>query len=131
MPVFLTINIYIMTKKYLPLIAAAFVFTLGGCYYDVEEELYPAAGINPSTCDTSHVTYGNYISQLISSNCSGSNCHIGGSQAPDISDYTKLTSNIGLVRSQVIVNKTMPPAGPLSACDRMKLQQWIDNGMPQ
>lgn len=118
-------------KKFLTLISSVFILSLGGCYYDVEEELYPAADINPASCDTSQITYGNFVSQLITSNCSGSNCHIGGSQSPDISDYTKLTANIGLVKTKVLDNKTMPPSGPLSPCDRLKLQHWIDKGTPE
>ena len=53
---------------------------LPGCYYDVEEELYPPT----TSCDTSSVTYTSTVVTLLQSNgCLG--CHSGPAPSGNIS----------------------------------------------
>jgi hypothetical protein len=106
---------------------------LSGCYYDNEEELYPFSNLN---CDTlSVITYSNTIQAIANSNCAISGCHTGVNptggikletyqQMKSIADNSKLSS-------RVLVEKNMPPSGPLSNCDLEAIQIWINSGAPE
>lgn len=117
-------------KKITVLTLIAFTLSLvSSCYYDKEETLYPNSSTNTS-CDTSLAKYSKDVSVIINSKCAVSGCHVAGSQTPDLSSYAALTSsnNITRVQERAINSKTMPAAGPLSACEITKLQLWINNG---
>ena len=100
-----------------------------GCYYDVEEELYP-----DSFCDTTNVTWSADIQPLISTNCAISGCHVPGFQTPDLTTYAnvKAAADIGAIKARAIDGdpSPMPPSGLLPKCDRQDLQTWLDAGAP-
>lgn len=100
--------------------------SFSSCYYDVESELYPATTI--SGCDTTAVTYVSTIEPIITSKCAISGCHVTGAQSPDLSNYTGLKGSIDRVNVRAITEKTMPPSGPLSPCNVLELQAWINRG---
>src|SRR5690348_11891037 len=56
------------------------IILLGGCYYDVAEELYPSSEI---FCDTTNVTYSGKVLPLIQNNCY--TCHSGASPSGNVS----------------------------------------------
>lgn len=98
--------------------------TLSGCYFDNEEELY---GI--PTCDTTNVSFTADIQPIINANCVS--CHTAGGSAPgDFTTYVGIKSKVdnGSFNNRVLVQKNMPPSGPLSTCEQTKIQKWIDNG---
>lgn len=102
--------------------------SLSGCYYDNEEELYPN-----SFCDTTNVTFSGTIFPLVQSRCAIPSCHVTGGQSPNLSQAAQvltIASN-GDLRTQAVVNRTMPPTGALPACDRTKIQIWLDAGAPE
>ena len=101
------------------------VIGVQGCYYDVAEELYPAQ--QTANCDTTR-GYALRVAPIIAGNCAISGCHVSNGQTPNLSTYAGVSSNIDRIRQRAIVEKTMPPTGPLTPCDQQALQQWIDAG---
>lgn len=111
------------------------VFTLlvsvfiAGCYYDNEEELYPG-----SACDTVDITYTSHVAAIMTTSCAYTGCHIAGGAAPGIFDnYAGVKEKVddGSFYQRTLVDKDMPPAGPLSDCNLAILQAWIDGGAPE
>ncbi len=111
--------------------ASVLLLLFTGCYYDVEEELYPAG-----TCDTSGVSYTTAIVPLINQYCIS--CHSGTAPSGniDLSDYTnvKLYVDDGSFYGSISHNanwSAMPQGGnKLDDCTLLKVQTWINNGSP-
>lgn len=106
---------------------------LTGCYYDVEEELYPGS----QNCDNTAVTFSERIQPLITANCSQS-CHSNATMNGNISlegyDNIQQQAENGNLMG-VITHETgfspMPQGQPqLPQCDIEAIQAWIDNGTP-
>ncbi len=108
---------------------ALLAVALGGCYYDVEEELYPAR-----FCDVTAVTYSGTIQPLLQGNCAVPGCHVAGGQSPDLSTYNgvRATAEQGLLEARAVLGtpSSMPPSGLLPDCDRRRLDAWIKAGAP-
>ncbi|MEP7262906.1 MAG: hypothetical protein ABI772_00335 [Bacteroidota bacterium] len=100
---------------------------IGGCYYDVADELYPGNG-GTANCDTTVTGYAAKISPVMSANCAIPGCHVAGGNPPDLTNYTNVSANSALIMTRAVVQKDMPPAGPMSACDILAVQRWIENG---
>lgn len=85
-------------------------------------------------CDTALITYTNTIQAIITTNCTGApGCHQPGSTEGDITTYENLMIkvNSGKFKQKVIVEKSMPPTGPLDLETRQKIQCWLNDGAPQ
>jgi hypothetical protein len=103
-----------------------------GCYYDVEEELYPVNGV----CDTSNVTYTSSIAPMLNQHCNS--CHSGAAPSGniDLSNYTnvKLYADDGSLYGSMSHNPNwsqMPQGGnKLDDCSLLKVKTWIDHGTP-
>lgn len=95
-----------------------------GCYYDNVEELYPGAG----NCGDVPDTYNTKIAAILSNNCALSGCHVAGAEAPNLSDSSVVYGKIDRIQERAIIQKNMPPGGPLSSCDMKALQNWISGG---
>lgn len=123
-----------MNKLLIVCFLALLTVSFHSCYYDVEEELYPAAG---STCDTTNVTYNATIKPIIDANCN--NCH---SQAlaqggviletyAQVKDYA-LTGTLAGVIKQEAGFSPMPQGGAkLNDCSIAKLDKWISSQYPE
>jgi hypothetical protein len=112
----------------LPLAVLLLLLAAQGCYYDNEEYLYPN-----SFCDTSAVTYTSTIAPLVQANCAVPGCHVPGGTGPgDFTSYIGVKAKVdnGSFRAVTIVNKSMPPSGPLSNCEQQQLSTWLDTGAP-
>ena len=98
-----------------------------GCYYDKEQDLYPN-----SFCSTDNITYNSTIEPIILRRCATPGCHVAGGAPGDFTIYSEVKSKVdnGRFNSLVIVNKSMPPSGPLSSCELNKLDLWIKAGAP-
>lgn len=104
---------------------------LGGCYYDVEEELY---GLLP--CDTSNVTYSGTIAPMMASQCLG--CHAGANASANINldghanmlIYVNNGSLSGVVNHQAGFSPMPKNTPKMSQCDLDKIRIWIDAGSP-
>jgi len=103
-----------------------------GCYYDVEDELYPSNGV----CDTVDVTYLGTIAPLLNQNCNA--CHSGSAPSGniDLSNYTnvKLKAENGSLYGSMNHDPNwskMPQGGnKLDDCSLLKVKTWIDKGSP-
>lgn len=121
-------------KKLLVLFSCALaLFALGGCYYDVEEQLYGAG-----SCDTANVTYSVTIRGIIATyNCNS--CH--DAAAPNgnviLSTYAgvKTVASSGQLLGAITHSpgfSPMPQGFPkMSDCDIRKVKAWVDSGAPQ
>ena len=101
---------------------------VSSCYYDNKEELYP---VDPNTCKTTNLSYDVDIKPIFSKNCSVSGCHAAGAQLPVLETYAQVMASLNRIEVRVLVEKSMPPAGPLSSCDQKMLAQWIADGAPE
>lgn len=108
------------------------VLALSGCYYDNEEELYPGV------CVVGDATVAGYwtstVNPIIQSRCAIPGCHVAGGTGPgDFTQYVNVKAKVddGTFQQLVLQLKSMPPTGPLPACDLQKLQAWVDAGAPE
>lgn len=109
-----------------------FVFSLTGCYYDVEEELYP----NPSACDTSNVTYSLSVAPIISSNCYV--CHSSAAAQGGvilegynaIKGFVDAGSLLGVIRHDAGYSPMPQGGAKLSSCNIATIEKWVSDGAP-
>lgn len=98
------------------------------CSKNQSETGTPVEPPNPSA----KVTYTNFVGPLIQTKCAF--CHAPGQpQAPfwTFTGYTSVVSNADLIKELVLVTKTMPKSGSLSAAELKSLQDWYDQGKLQ
>jgi hypothetical protein len=104
------------------------VLFLTACYYDNEEELY---GGKP--CNVVTVSFSKDIMPLIQTECAISGCHVQGGNGNGIFDnYQNVKAKVdnGSLRNRVIIQRDMPPSGPLSNCQIAYIEEWINQGAP-
>lgn len=105
------------------------LFTLSSCTRKQAEEIKPDTTSVPGKPETD-VVYAGAIQTLFQSKCAG--CHSSGgsgSSAWNFNGYTSVTGNADRIRQAVIVNKTMPLGGSLTAAELKALQDWFSQGM--
>lgn len=102
---------------------------LGGCQYDVEEVLYP----QDPACETIALSYTANIKQLADANCAVSGCHVAGTGRANLTTYAglKQVADNGQMRQKVLVEKSMPPSGPLPDCELRQIDAWLNAGAPE
>lgn len=117
-----------MPKYFIGPVFLFFVFSLSGCYYDVEEELYVG-------CDTSAVSYsGTVVAMLQSNGCLG--CHAApatGGSGIVLDNYNSILNIVQDNNRFISGADRMPPGsgtGVLSECDMNKLRAWVAAGAP-
>lgn len=116
---------------YLTVVLLPMLLLAEGCYYDVEEELYPNG-----VCNTTNVTFSGTVLPLMQSHCAVPTCHVsvGGNGAGDFTAYAGVMEkvNSGAFADRVLVQRNMPPSThtQLRACDLQQLQAWLDAGSP-
>jgi hypothetical protein len=101
-----------------------FIF-LSACTYDKGEDMVPV------DCETDSLTYNGQIGVLINANCATSGCHNQGGQPPALTNYSNVKANLNRIEVRALIEKTMPPSGPLSSCNQSQLSTWIANGSPE
>lgn len=116
------------------LIALAIV-SFSGCYYDVEEELYPD---NKATCDTTALNFAS-VKPILDSKCTG--CHGGASPSAGIKldTYTDTKAYLDGAAATLVSSvkrdgnaSNMPQGQPkLEACDISKISAWVVAGYPE
>jgi len=119
------------------LVCLTFVLlSVSSCYYDVEEELYPA-----SSCETTNVKFSDQVSLILTNRCL--NCHntsnasfLGGGIELEGYNNVKTYVDNGKLLSSIThdgnasfmpksANNTMLPA-----CDISQISAWIADGAP-
>ncbi|MBK6947684.1 MAG: hypothetical protein IPH16_06050 [Haliscomenobacter sp.] len=102
-----------------------------GCYYDVEEELYPA-----NSCSTSSVGYTATVLPLLQTQCYS--CHSdatksvgGGISIEGHSNLLVYVNNgklLGSLNHQQGYSAMPSNGSKLSDCKIAQIQKWVDNG---
>lgn len=113
-------------------LAALVIAGSTGCYYDVEDELYPLGGAGCDTTGFSALTYANGIKPIFDAYCATSGCHVPNGAPGHFTTYGGIKPKVdnGSIMQRTIVDKDMPPSG-MSNCDRAKLKAWLDAGAPE
>ncbi len=104
---------------------------LPGCYYDVEEELYPSTG-----CDTIDVSFSGEVVDLLSQYCY--DCHDGASNFGGVSleGYESLKAYVtsgqllGVIRHESGFSPMPKNQEQMVDCDIQKIETWISAGAP-
>lgn len=110
------------------LLIAITVLAVSGCNYNDEENLYGAI------CDTNNVSYSASVAPVFAAYCNS--CHGGLSQNGGIQTDTisYVIENIKSIRGAINWDPkylNMPKEGAkLPACDLIKIDIWIRDGMP-
>ncbi|MEO6167925.1 MAG: hypothetical protein ABIO46_14050 [Chitinophagales bacterium] len=113
------------------LLLPVFLFALNGCYYDVEEDLYPIVN-NP--CDTSNVTFSGTIVPILQQNCYS--CHSSAANLGSVSleEYNDVIVVVedgrlsGAIHHQSGYSPMPKDAPQLSDCNLLKIDTWINHG---
>lgn len=101
-----------------------------GCYYDIEEELYP------NGCNTSDISYQDNIAPIMEASCLS--CHDALSQNGNVNlegyDNVKFYIDngelIGSIRHDQGFSEMPQGTSKLPNCTIDKIQAWIDAGAP-
>lgn len=120
-----------LALQVLLLLLPAFLLMLNGCYYDVEETLYPV-DLNP--CDTTNVTYSGTIQPMLQQSCYS--CHSDAANLGSVSveGYDNVLALVNDGRLVGSINyqagfSPMPSNAPkLSDCNLLKIDTWISHG---
>ena len=111
---------------------AGLILMFSSCYRDNEEDLYKNY-YSQDQCDTSNISFANDIMPIIQGNCATTGCHVQGGAGPGIFvNYNGVMDkvNSGTFEKRVLIDKNMPPAAPLSACQQTLIQAWLNAGAP-
>lgn len=119
-----------ITFKYTPLFILG-VLLCTGCYYDVEEVLYPT-----DDCDTTAVSYSNDVLPVLQDQCYG--CHSGSvlSGNVDVEGYDNVKSLVdngkllGVVRHDSGFSPMPQGAPQLPDCEIAQMEAWVQDGAP-
>ena len=109
----------------------AFVAMLAsGCYYDIEEELYP------NSCNTDNVTYNTTIVAILDRDCLGCHGDLSQNGGINLDGYDRVKKHvdngklIGSIRHESGFSAMPQGKSKLTDCAIEKIQVWIDQGAP-
>ena len=108
-----------------------FTFTVAGCYYDNEEELYP--GRSNCTVPATSTFSGNVL-PILNNRCNS--CHSGASPSggitlttyTDVMKYVNNGSLMGSINHASGFSPMPKNTTKLSSCEIDTIQKWIDSG---
>ncbi len=110
----------------------AMLLTMGlsGCYYDHEDLLYRNAA-SPD-CTIISAKFSTDVGPLIQSKCATAGCHDAGGSAGGavLETYTQISALAARINQRCVIEKTMPPGGPLSTSEIAIISCWISSGTP-
>ena len=115
------------------MVSIAFLSILSACKYDNVETLYPN-----EICDTSQVTYSDDILPVFQQNCYV--CHhdvsppLGNLDLADFNHIQRVVDNGKLLKNikhEPDGNPMPDGGGKLPDCTILKIENWIDQGIPQ
>ena len=112
-------------KKYL-LTFSVVAITAISCTHNDKNEITPPADI----CSTTPASFAADVLPIIQTNCAKSGCHANGSGAGGVvlETYEQISAKAARINQRALVEKTMPPSGPLSATQISIIKCWIENG---
>ncbi|MES2826646.1 MAG: hypothetical protein V4687_00750 [Bacteroidota bacterium] len=120
-----------MSKIIILAILAVIYFCLASCSKRQALEMKPDEVVVPENPGTT-ITYTNFVQGLFQSKCSV--CHATGGSASafwTFNGFGSVSAKSASIKQLVLVSKTMPKGGSLSATELSSLQTWFDNGLPQ
>jgi len=81
-------------------------------------------------CDSLNMKWSTDIQPIIQANCAISGCHSAGAYIGDFTAYAgvKAKADNGSLNNRVIIQKNMPPSGPLPDSLIQKIDCWIQKG---
>ena len=120
-----------MKKQNSIFLLAAITALLFACSKRQAEELKPAIPTGPTAVTTANVTYNNFASALFQTKCNSCHGPNGGLKGVWALNGLASIKNDARVANAVLVTKTMPQGGSLTASERELLQAWVDKGMPE
>lgn len=113
---------------------ASLVLLVQACYYDNEQDLYPAGGGNGG-CDTLNLSYQTHILPIMRSKCQS--CHGSVSPRGDLSLMTHAQIKAAELKVRDRINRPpsgdtqlMPTSGKLPICQIRQLELWYNQGAP-
>ena len=110
-------------QRIIPLLSIALVaFFSQGCYYDVEEELYPGELF----CDTTTITYNETIFPILAENCFS--CHSATAPSGALITVVENGRLMGAITHSEGYEPMPQNAPKLSDCEIGKIRKWINNG---
>jgi uncharacterized membrane protein len=106
------------------------IITAGGCYYDKAELLY--GGGTTTSCSSISAKFGTDITPIMKNKCATGGCHDAAGSAGGVvlETYPQISGKADRINQRCIVDKTMPPGGPLLPAELAILKCWIDSGAP-
>lgn len=117
--------------KELRTISTMFILMLviGGCYYDVEEEIYPTL-----ECDTADMSYLNDILPILEKDCYA--CHSAAANFGNVTieGYESLVSFandgslLGVIKHESGYSPMPKNLAQLLDCEIAKIEEWINDG---
>lgn len=119
------------TIKNLQIIMIGMVFLATGCYYDVEEEIYPT-----TECSTMDMSYQNDILPILSDHCF--ECHAAALNFGNITleghdnllQYVANGQLLGAIKHDPGYSPMPKTGGMLLQCNIEKIEAWIVDGAP-
>ncbi len=120
-----------MKKQFLTFLAAGVIMVAGGCYYDVEEDLYPSG-----ECVTENQSYASDIVPILQTNCYV--CHaqgvgLGGVTLEGYNNAKTYATNgklVGVINHSAGFPAMPQGAAKLSDCNISKIESWVTAGAP-
>jgi uncharacterized membrane protein len=99
-----------------------------GCTYEKEDVTPPATDV----CATTPASFTKDVHVIFQTNCAKSGCHNAASASGGVvlETYDQIISKINRIEQRALIEKSMPPTGPLPAKDVNIIQCWINAGTP-
>lgn len=116
-------------KLFFCIVSCLLFFVLSGCFYDVEEVLYPGEECNPV-----NVSYSSDIQPIFVRTCFV--CHSASARLGDVSledfnevlIYVNRGSLVGSINHESGYIPMPENAPKLPACDIQKIEKWVEEG---
>lgn len=120
-------------KRCIALVFIISAVLINGCYYDVEEELYPQQGL---ACDTAAITYTQTIQPIIAEKCL--TCHSQALQLGNIvleghmalADVAATGALLGAIKHESGFSAMPQGEAKLDDCTILKIEKWVNDGTP-
>ena len=112
---------------------AALALLVHACYYDNEQDLYPAGG-GGRGCDTLNLSFQTHVLPIMSNKCQS--CHGSVSPSGNLSLMTHAQIKAAEVKVRDRINRPsgdpllMPTTGKLPICQIRQLELWYNQGAP-
>ena len=110
-------------------LACAIAVLVGGCYYDVEEELYPMLG-----CESTDMSYSMDIVPILSANCyechnaAANNGNVTLDSYENLITYVNNGKLLGVIRHEPGFPPMPQNRSKLLECNIEKIENWVAEG---